>query len=56
MDLADMNIAFDDVGKMMNVTKLNPDKFADLATNKKLNTFLDEQQTEVIKSDILSVA
>tara|TARA_B110000285_G_C15099764_1_gene604290 strand:+ start:558 stop:689 length:132 start_codon:yes stop_codon:yes gene_type:complete len=43
MNIADMNIAFDNEGKMMNVTKLNPDKFAVLATNKKLDSYLDEE-------------
>jgi len=30
MNIADMNIAFDGEGKMMNVTKLNPDKLGEL--------------------------
>jgi hypothetical protein len=30
MNIADMNIAFDDEGKMMNVTKINPDKLGEL--------------------------
>ena len=51
-----MNIAFDNEGKMMNVTKLNPDKLAVLATNKKLDSFLDEESTAIVKSDFLSVA
>ena len=30
MNIADMNIAFDGEGKMMNVIKLNPDKLGEL--------------------------
>jgi hypothetical protein len=56
MNIADMNIAFDGEGKMMNVTKLNPDKFGELPHNKKLNTFLNEDMTEVVKSDVYSNA
>ena len=56
MNIADMNIAFDGEGKMMNVTKLNPEKFGELPTNKKLNTFLNEDMTEVVKSDVYSNA
>ena len=56
MNIADMNIAFDDEGKMMNVTKLNGDKLTELTTNKKIGSFLNEDMTEVFKSDIYLTA
>jgi len=40
-----MNIAFDGEGKMMNVVKLNPDKIPELSINKKLESFLDDENT-----------
>ena len=45
VNIADMNIAFDDEGKMMNVVKLNPDKLGEIGKVTKLTSFLNENMT-----------
>jgi hypothetical protein len=51
-----MNIAFDDEGKMMNVVKLNPDKFAEVGKGAQVDSFLNEGLTKVVKSTIMQEA
>lgn len=56
IDIGDMDITFDDEGQIINVLKLKGDNLYEFVKVQKVNQHVDEELTEVVPSDHMTIA